>query len=300
MTRTTIDCGPSRTATTKLEPGADGVLGAGDTAEHLSAIADLIDAGDPRAARRRMSWLTRRIDDDTRALLVDCLHALEAPGPKTRTARLNHLLARTDAITRAVVVACLPRTDPRRRHAGVTAASPTRTARKAPRDHETRHVAPTGRSRSAREASTLRGTHRYFERTDESGHGQDDSDEDPRGPLPHDRVDDAEFAVAPLKGTGCVACFTERSVTDQRRSPDDGLCEYCRESGRPGIPAPLEPSTRADAVIARCKYLAEHAGSPSAAVALMRREWRAAGLRDRVVIVAWVQDQPALATLLVA
>jgi hypothetical protein len=298
MSRTTTESGPSSTAAVPdaLNVGA---LGAGEAAEHLSAIADLIDHGNPRAARQRMSWLTSRIDDDTRGLLVMCLQALEAPGPKSRTARLDHLLARTDAVTRAVVVACLPHTDSRRTETRSSTTSPTHRARRAPRDHDTRHVRPTGRSRTAYEASTLRATHRYFECAGESGHGQDDSADDARGPLPYDRVDDADLAAVPLRGTACVSCFSERSVVDQHRDPDDGLCEYCRESGSPGIPAPSGP-TRADAVVARCRFLTERAGSPSAAVALMRREWRAAGLRDRVVIVAWVQDQPALATLLTA
>lgn len=292
--RPTTDFARSGTAASaSVRADADELLDAAEAAEHLDAIAELIDRGNPRAARQRTSWLTSRIDADARELLVQCLQALEAPGPKSRSARLNHLLAQTTPVTRALVVACMPRTDPSR--GTPTPATAKRTVDQAPRDQATRHVTPSGPRRTAREASTLRAAARYFEHVAESGHGQDDSDDDVREGLPYDRVDDADFAVAPLRGTGCVACFTERPISDQRRRPDDGLCEQCLESGRPGIPAPQRPRTRAEAVVARCRFLTDRAGSPATAVALMRREWRAASLRDRVVIVEWVQGQPSLA-----
>lgn len=71
--------------------------------------------------------------------------------------------------------------------------------------------------------------------------------------------------VAPLQGWVCVYCFGERACsdhfrtdTDGQRLSDDGLCQYCHDHNRPGIP-PLPPGfTLAEEVAAYCQYLTDH------------------------------------------
>ncbi|WP_194838772.1 hypothetical protein [Nocardia sp. XZ_19_369] len=77
-----------------------------------------------------------------------------------------------------------------------------------------------------------------------------------------------------LQGWVCVYCFGERACsdhfrtgTDGRRVSDDGLCQHCRDFGRPGIPGLAAGFTLADEVAAYCQYLTDH--YPAAAPALL-------------------------------
>ncbi|MGW5219930.1 winged helix-turn-helix transcriptional regulator [Nocardia sp. NPDC004085] len=92
-------------------------------------------------------------------------------------------------------------------------------------------------------------------------------------------VDHDNAAKAPVTGWRCVWCFIERSSLDRlgsdRQHSDDGLCEYCRADGRPGIPALPEGFTYTDTVTAHCEFLAR--AYPMLARALLRDQWRRSG-----------------------
>ncbi|MCC3317954.1 MULTISPECIES: hypothetical protein [Nocardia] len=84
-------------------------------------------------------------------------------------------------------------------------------------------------------------------------------------------VDYSKAAKTPVRGWRCVFCFIERASCDAMRPDgrsDDGLCESCREDGRPGIPALPEGFTYADVVAAHCRFLTTE--YPAVAEALLR------------------------------
>ncbi|WP_327118870.1 hypothetical protein OHB12_11695 [Nocardia sp. NBC_01730] len=95
-------------------------------------------------------------------------------------------------------------------------------------------------------------------------------------------LDYDDAAMVPVMGWRCVSCFIERAMTDKRPIhardgqlvSDDGLCDYCRADGRPGI-APLpEKFTVEDFVVSRCEFLA--ATYPATAHALIAEVWHRA------------------------
>ncbi|TDP28238.1 MobF family relaxase [Nocardia ignorata] len=98
-------------------------------------------------------------------------------------------------------------------------------------------------------------------------------------------------AIPALTGLPCVDCSVERprnaSIPVPPRTSDDGLCHSCRDNKRPGIPAhnPTEHLT------ARCAHIAETHPAP-AALAMLRRDWRALDPAGRTVIQKWLADHP--------
>ncbi|MBF6173606.1 hypothetical protein [Nocardia blacklockiae] len=71
--------------------------------------------------------------------------------------------------------------------------------------------------------------------------------------------------LPPVQGWVCVYCFAERACADRfvtgpdgHRVSDDGLCQPCRDTGRPGISALPAGFTLADEVAAYCRHLTEH------------------------------------------
>lgn len=109
-----------------------------------------------------------------------------------------------------------------------------------------------------------------------------------------DRLDYDLAAVPDLRTLPCVSCGIERRRADATPIPprrtDDGLCTDCRDD-HTGIPDhnqhPLE---------ARCTYLAD-THPPEAALALLRRDWRA--LRNpahRHIIETWIHNHSLTTT----
>lgn len=283
--------------------GTSGELGAtatagmqtGDAAEAMGRAAELIEAGKVRAARRAVEAVHAAADPATAALLGQCLAALEAPA-MVRVERLRWLWRHADDDGRALVEACAPRRDTRPlpplppvdREPGRAPRWTRDTLHQAPRDLITRRVPAAQRAgrktADAARAADLGETDAYLAARVPLGE-QDARDEERDG---YDQLDYDQAAIPALRGTPCVCCFIERSTRDQHRHPDDGLCEDCREAGRPGIAAPSGARGRADAITARCAYLTDIARDPAHAAVLLRAEWRRADPATRGVIAGWV------------
>ncbi|GAA2848078.1 hypothetical protein GCM10010472_01220 [Pseudonocardia halophobica] len=252
-------------------------------AARLAEIADLVERGALREARRRTARILADTDEPTQLLLAQCLQALERH-PSVRVSQLRHLWRISDDDGRAIVEACAPRHDqlPTRPNHRDDAELRDK-VRQAPRDLPTRWTTPTARrNRRPGDADTAAG--RYF--ADRVEPEQDRDDRDDPMPLDYDRS-----ALPPLRGLPCVVCRTERSSRDQHRRTDDGLCEDCRDSGRPGISPPPAPATRESWVIARCRYVADTSATPAECRARLRADWRHLARHDRATMTAWVAAQ---------
>lgn len=276
----------------------DAETGTEQAAEAMVRVAAMIEAGKVRAARRFTESLLTDTDEATRELLGRCLAALETPDP-VRVERLRWLWRHADADGRTLIEACQPRRDARAlpRLPAVDAA-PTRapgwtrqTLYRAPRDLGTRRI-PAGQrpqpktARQARADDTGEADAYLAER---APLGEQDARDGIDAAQPdYDQLDYDRAAVPALRGTPCVWCNVERSSRDQHRRPDDGLCEDCRDTGRPGIPALPAGHTRAEAITARCAHLAAAARDDEHARRLLRAEWRRAPRAARGVIAGWV------------
>ncbi|MEV0551207.1 AAA family ATPase [Nocardia salmonicida] len=103
---------------------------------------------------------------------------------------------------------------------------------------------------------------------------------------------DYDLAAMPtLEGLACVDCSIERprnaSIPVPPRHSDDGLCHSCRDNSRPGIP----DHDPADHITARCTRITE-THPPPAALAMLRRDWRALDPTRRAIIEQWIHDHP--------
>lgn len=127
-------------------------------------------------------------------------------------------------------------------------------------------------------------------------------DHRPEIPEQGNGLDYDNAAMVAVTGWRCVSCFIERAMTDQRPThvrdghliSDDGLCDYCRADGRPGI-APLpEKFTLEQFVLSRCEFLA--AAYPRAAHAILTEVWhRAAPHPICRIITRFLHQHPELA-----
>lgn len=259
--------------------------------EILESVSTLLDLGDVSAAHDAMRRYFHTATPEDLATVITCADMLYQR-PKTGVAKLRNAWERaTDERTRATIAAC-----------GKAAATATRAEQVTEPDREPRwtennkYQAPSEvhrehrpelqqqpRKRPEREPRAVR---RYFD----DRAGVDDE------PAPRERpdgyaIDYDRAAIHPQRGTSCVTCFIERPAADWRNSADDGLCDDCREDGRPGINT-NDDAHRADQIRARCAYIAEH--YPNAARALMRADWRQATTSaDRDEITAWVKRNDA-------
>lgn len=256
--------------------------------ESVSALLDLSEVSAAHDAMRRYFHTATPEDLATVIACADMLHQR----PRTGVAKLRNAWQRaTDERARATIAAC-----------GKAAATATRAEQvtepdRAPRwTEDNKYQAPSEvhreyrpelrqqpRKRPEHEPRTVR---HYFD----NRAGVDDE------PAPRERpdgyaIDYDRAAIAPQRGTSCVACFIERPSAAWRASADDGLCEDCRDDGRPGITT-NEGDHRAGQVRARCDYLATH--YPKASRTLMRADWRHAVTRaDRDTITGWVKRNDA-------
>ncbi|GAA3858603.1 hypothetical protein GCM10022243_25320 [Saccharothrix violaceirubra] len=245
----------------------------------LDTVAEAIRNGDLRTAKFHTTRLLADADPHTSALIAACVDTIE----RFPRRAVVHLRARWKAATtdddRAVIAAfgqaARPAPEP-----------PTirRSHRTAPRDLDT-----SGRTGEIRHLTPER---RAALRIADRAIPPEPAVEEP---ATTDRVyasglDYDRAAVPALRGTPCVRCWTERTREDHRADGDDGLCGECRDRGRPGVPALPPGHTRADAVQARCAFLAATYNRPRALLAQWWRKY--ATVADRVVIADWVQRNP--------
>jgi hypothetical protein len=251
----------------------------------LARLAELVAAGKFTAARRAAATLIDHTDPHTLGLIARCADALQADRD-TATAALDELwLAATDRDA-AIITACLPGAD-------YTPDLPTPEVEPAwkrqvrwvpPSRVRVRHGPVTTPARTGGDSGVITG---YLAETD--GPVADDRGETGR-PIGYE-LDYDLAALYPVKGAPCCRCWIERSRADQGRP--DGLCGECRDAGHPGIPALPAGHTRADAVRARCQFIAASDTTGQGGLPTLRAEYRRATAADRAVIAAWVTDQRA-------
>lgn len=274
---------PATTATTLS-------LDAHQVADRFERVTAMIEAGNPRAARRATAELAAAADDATAALLRSCLQALERPRV-VAVAMLRRLWQDAGPGGRAVVEACVPREPalaPLPSQPGPAQRRRRETTRGPVHPHTTRQ-GPARGSRTRAGANSVRDAARYFAHDAEAG-GVDALTDDPDSDTRHTdypgRVDDEAPALVPAQGTPCVSCWIERPTAEQHRSDDDGLCAECRDRGAVGIAAPGHD--RVSRVQARAAHIAAGATDPEHARSLLRSEYFRAHGADRAVIVDWV------------
>lgn len=94
-------------------------------------------------------------------------------------------------------------------------------------------------------------------------------------PFQGNGLDYDQEAMTVVLGWRCVSCFVERADTDRRpthtrdgqQRSDDGLCDYCRDDDRPGLPALPTGFTARDLATTYCRFFATT--YPTAARALL-------------------------------
>ncbi|MDA3644387.1 hypothetical protein LZ318_30755 [Saccharopolyspora indica] len=235
------------------------------------------------------------------ATLAKCGRILSAYPLARALPRLRELWHRSDAQARQVIEACAPDADgqpakPEPAHAPRWDRAAIEQARARAAVHTRTDRDQIRPRRAARTES--RAVRAYFDggrvgvddqpRRDEVSDGYAvDYDEVAVSPTVRDRGEGrGDTRRTPVRdGRPCVVfgCNVFPSVAD--RAHRDGLCEECRELGRPGIAVP-DGATRTEMIEALCGYLAEH--YPHAREHL-RREWqRFTAQADRDTVAAWV------------
>jgi hypothetical protein len=271
----------------------------------LLQVAILVKEGDNRRAKREMRELLNVADGASLALISRCASTLEHFPHRIAVEKLRNAWRRTaDEDQRALIVACAPEQDNGQYRPETEPAAPSRYGRdnyRAPRNSR-RSYDPTRRKaqRTQRQARQEAAAVRYFSERGGVAEGQQLKDRDDRAQdvqVYASGLDYDKAGVPDTRGLPCVACWLERAAadvaTDRVRAGhgDDGLCGDCRESGRPGIPELPAGHTRAEAIEARCAFIAERAGT--SARGILRREWkRYADPRERATVAAWVQAHP--------
>jgi hypothetical protein len=249
----------------------------------------MIRNGDLTGAKRQAKAVLADAEPHDLAVIAHCAHILET-WPRIGVLKLRAYWQSADERDRSIIAACAPEQDDRRfQRPSANERTPrwnSRNKYQAPRDvrHEVRPELRRPPKRDERVVSDAYQRERA---------GVDDA------PSRQDRpdgyaIDYDRAALPPLHGTPCVRCWLERSSADQHRRPDDGLCQACRDTGRPGIPALPEGHTRADAIEARCRFIATT--YPQTAVRLLRRYWQQSTADTRTVITEWVKRNTIAAT----
>lgn len=248
----------------------------------ISDLAQLVKRGDLDEAKRQASTMLGTANPHDLHVVANCAHILDT-WPRIGVVKLRAYWRSSNEHDRAIIATCaLERGEQRSQPDPTTNRAPHWTRRnkhQAPRDVR-REVRPDRRRTprpNSEEPATVTAYHRERAGVDDAPqHG-----ERPDGyAIDYDRA-----ALPPLSGTPCVRCWLERSAADQNRAHDDGLCTECRDRGLSGVPALPEGHSQADAVAARCAFIA--AAHPQLAVRLLRRYWQSA-TRDRDTIAAWV------------
>ncbi|MEB3371300.1 hypothetical protein [Saccharopolyspora mangrovi] len=278
----------------------------------MSSVAALLRSGDLRAAREQWDVTLASADEVETAALLECGRILTCY-PRTATAHLRAAWQRaTDPRIRAVIEACVPRPDyqaahspgseseqgsPRwDRHAIERARATRRTAEPVSTDNDAKRRRDRRQQQQA--AQSLTAHLAYATANPATDHEPHRTGARPDGYA----VDYEQLAVNPVmrdrerrdprrtavsgNGRPCVAlgCHVEPSRADRQQR--DGLCQECREAGRPGIEAP-EDANPAQMIEALCAYIWQNY---PAALDHLRREWtRCSSDADRATVAAWVK-----------
>lgn len=261
--------------------------------DSINDVAAMIKNGKLRDAKRLMAQLLDNVQPHVLNLLTECAEILSRPSDVARP-ELYALWDqhRTHPVALKIIAACAPACDEwesrqvelpeavQLQHGTARSASPVRT----------RHSAPAGRS-------DLR-VRRARARADQHAavyvqHRAAVDDQSAYGPRPDAyAIDYDNAALYALRGLDCVTCWTERTRTDHAPRvregdlSDDGLCSECRDKGREGIPGLPADFTAADAVAARCIYIAAR-HRPATARTLLNSDWHAVGPEAQALIKAW-------------
>lgn len=286
--------------------------------DSIADIAQLISDGDIKSAKQHARRALNIADPHALDVLARCVQIIETR-PRIAVAKLRQFWRECDgdAAAQAIIYACVPQGA--RREPENTGSAPkwnTRNRYQAPRNNPTRTDALKRRTRSTREARQVERAAGLVTAYDNELTGANDKDDQHTGPQPQQirerweltdvsaerpdgyALDYDRAAVSVLRGTACVSCWVERSVTDHRSqrgtSHDDGLCVDCRERDRAGIPALPLGHTRADAIAARCSHLAsQNVGHPATLRVLLRRDWDTLTRpEDRATVALWVKAHP--------
>lgn len=269
--------------------------------ESVAAVAAMVKSGNLREAKRTTAQLLDNVHPQVLAVLRECADILARPNAIARP-KLIALWQHSDATARKIIEACAPARD----------EWDNRTVPEAPADERPRPLTPVpgkvttrrGQRFSRQELRNRRNQRQarkdtaayYDEKTGRFG-----VDDQPRR---SDRPDaytlDYDRAALPgLRGLDCVACWIERTRADHTPNishgelSDDGLCSECRERGRQGIPPLPAGFTLADAVAARCTYIATR-HHPATARTLLRGDWHTVNFQARTLIADWAKANTAL------
>jgi hypothetical protein len=251
----------------------------------ISDIAARVRAGELLEAKRQARALLDTAEPRHLEVIAQCA-AIAETYPRTAVTRLRWMWHQADADARAIIEACAPAP-------GEDRSRPQPETQLPPRwNGRTRYQAPS--TVTVRQGRPRRPQRRSVEpavsvRYHETRAGVDDQPH--HGERPDGYANDYDRAAVPAqRGTGCLSCWVERAAADLRR-PDDGLCSECRDAGRRGI-APLPAGhSHADAIAARCGFIAAH-HLPATARHLLRADWQHSQPRDRETIAAWVAAHP--------
>ncbi len=250
--------------------------------DSVFSVAALLRAGDVRTARQQWRETLRSAEPHECAVLAECGRIL-AEHPRTAPARLRDLWRRSDEQARTVIVACAP-------VPGEQRARPEPEPDRTPRwNRSNRYQAPSTVHREVR--PELRRAPRWIREESravttymDTRAGVDDAPQRAERPDGY-AIDYDNAAKYPVRGRPCIAlgCNIEPSSAD--RAHGDGLCQECRELGRPGIAVP-DNATRTQAIGALCAYVHQHYPR---ALDHLRAEWgRYSDPADRDTVATWV------------
>jgi hypothetical protein len=261
--------------------------------DSITDVATMIKNGKLRDAKRLMAQLLDNVQPHVLTLLTECAEILSQPSDVARP-ELHALWNqhRTHPIALKIIAACAPARDEwESRHVeppeaaqaqrdGIRPGSPVRTRHSAPASRSNLHVRR-ARVRADRHAAA------YVK------HRAGVDDQPAYGPRPDAyALDYDNAALHALRGLDCVTCWTERTRADHAPRvregdfSDDGLCSECRDKGREGLPGLPADFTAADAVAARCTFIAAR-HRPATARTLLNSDWHAVGPEAQTLIKAW-------------
>ncbi|MGB3439481.1 MAG: hypothetical protein WBA97_12085 [Actinophytocola sp.] len=253
----------------------------------------MIKNGKLRDAKHLMARLLDNVEPHVLALLAECADILSCPNVVARP-KLLALWGEHQAhpVALKIIAACAPARDE-----WETRVVDLPQVTSACRD-STRPSSPVGTRRSAPASRSDLRARRIRGRADQHAaayteHRAGVDDQPAYGPRSDAyAIDYDNAALYALRGLDCVTCWTERTRADHAPRvregdlSDDGLCSECRDKGREGIPSLPADFTAADAVAARCTYIAAR-HRPATARTLLNSEWHAVGIEAKALIRAW-------------
>lgn len=261
--------------------------------DSIAEVAAMIKNGKNRDAKRLMAQLLDNVKPHVLDLLTECAEILSRPSAVARPELLDLWVRHnTHPEARMIIAACAPAQDE-----WDSRQLETPEVAHVQRDN-THHNSPVHARRSAPASrSDLRGR-RARARADQHAaaytkHRAGVDDQPAYGPRPDAyAIDYDNAALHAMRGLDCVTCWTERTRADHAPRvregdlSDDGLCSECRDKGREGIPSLAHDFTAADAVAARCTYIAAR-HRPATARTLLNADWHAVGSEAKALIAGW-------------